>query len=139
MKKIFGYYSSSMPYPNDARRVDVYEDNGTCYAICYTDGKDAQEVRVDLTENVLAQIKTLYSDNPRIFDIEDVDFPPILDGNHCRFEFIDESNENNIHCCNAWYFLDNPCSEDTELLINVYLEIAQILNDAGVDEKYLKL
>lgn len=126
--------------------VDVFEENGKYYAQ-YTypvkeEGfKHSETCKIEVSADVINKIKAVYKDNASILELEEVDFPPILDGSSNEFTFGYEDKEHTIDASNIWYYDGNTeeGSDDVKQLIKVFKMIKNILIKAGVEKKSLKL
>ena len=133
-------------------RIELNFMNRSCIKVIDEDGEytvecerlrgepGLEKYKAHLSEDIIDQIKQVYMNNKDIFDIEEVEFPPVLDGCCNSFVFSDGKSKNEIRTSNLWYFLEEPSeAPNAMLLLKVFAEIKEILVTNGVDEKYFVL
>ena len=147
MKKVLFRYrrgSAFGTYLDKDRSIEVYEADGKCF-FEFTPGSRDEKLThhiIELSEETNDRIKTVYSENPGIYKIEDVEFPPILDGSDHGFTFADNEHSVELSAFNIWYYANDYEGEravNAELVLTVYSEVAEILIEAGVEKELLML
>lgn len=146
---IFEYkLSNAWLFPIVSLRVfDRATDNVKCM-VWYSTGAPQD---LALTKNysldgaVIKQISDTICQNSDVFKIEEVEFPPVLDGFSNEFYFRYKNGIVRVDASNisAW----NECSESIDgedpvnamLILKVFTTIKTLLTESGVDSRYLSL
>ena len=147
MKKVlFGYRTGSVfgYYPDKEKSVEVYEEDGKFF-FEFTPkrgDKELKHYKAEILNYAINRIKRVYAENAELFYVEDVEWPPVLDGSNHRFSFADDEHDVEINASNIWYYANDYEGEravNAEIVLMVYSEVAEILVEAGVDKEMLML
>ncbi|MBP5491660.1 MAG: hypothetical protein J6Y08_02325 [Clostridiales bacterium] len=98
-----------------------------------------------IDESALKQIKVVIDDNRELLEMDEVEFPPVLDGygNEFYFKLGDESKL--IDASNISFWTSNHRTFEGEkpvnakLVLKVHKKIKAILVDNGIDRRYMRL
>ena len=137
---IFGYYYSLAMSFTDRISVEVFEKDGEYFAECTMRLKisENKETKKQLSKDTIDKIIQIYNDNRQVFDIEKVEFPPVLDGSSNRFVFSDGELTNDVFASNIWYYKTEP-SDNAKLILKVFEKIKTLLLSEGIDKSFFKL
>lgn len=139
-KTIFKYICHDFLCNRNSGAV-VYEINGEHFVKYTVIGEiGIQKIRKKkMADELIARIKDVYKENPKIFEIEEIDSPPIYDGCGDKYIFSDGKRENMLEADNTWYYEEHreKGSEDTRIVINVIQNIRDILCDVGIERDSL--
>ena len=97
--------------------------------------EDEKQFKVlSIASEDIKKIMEILDNNPSLFTIQDVDFPPVLDGTIHRFYFRNGLAKLDIEAFNIWYYLKNSkAGDDTKLIIKVFNEIAKVLGKYDIN------
>ena len=149
--KIFGYQlSDAWRFPIVSVNVfDRAEDNVKCmvWYATHAPADLALTRNFSLSEDAIGQIKDIISKNEAVFDIDDVEFPCVLDGFGNEFFFRNGNKTISLDASNiaAWKRKDFKRTVDgkdpinAKLLLKMLSRISGVLTDNGVDGRYLSL
>ena len=147
--QIFGYLlSNDWSFPLISLNVyDLAEENVKCLVWYATQAPEdlALSRKYTLDKNAIDQIKDIIGKNKTVFDIDEVEFPCVLDGFSNEFFFRDGNKSISLEASNI-SFLDEGDTTiydgepvNAKLLLKMFSEIKDILTANGVDERYLSL
>ena len=149
--KIFGYQlSDAWCFPIVSVNVfDRAEDNVKCmvWYATHAPADLALTRNFSLSEDAIGQIKDIISKNEAVFDIDEVEFPCMLDGFGNEFFFRNGNKTISLDASNiaAWKRKDCKKTVDgndpinAKLLLKMFSKISGVLTDNGVDVRYLSL
>ena len=149
--KIFGYQLSDAWYfPIVSLNVfDRAEDNVKCMVWNATKvPADLALIRnYSLSEKTIGQIKDIISKNEAVFDIDEVEFPLVLDGFGNEFFFGNGGKSVSLDASNISVWkqkdwkknIDGKDPVNAKLLLKMHSKIRGVLTANGVDGRYLSL
>ena len=146
-EKIFEYQlKNAWEFPIIGLSIyDRPEDNVKCLVYYATHApKDLTLSKsYTLDGSVIKQIRAVIESNSRIFNIEEVEFPFVLDGfgNEFFFKCEDKSVRLDASNISAWYNtrMHGKAPTNAKLILKVYEKIKELLTENGVDSRYLSL
>lgn len=149
--KIFGYQlSDAWCFPIVSVSVfDRAEDNVKCM-VWYATHAPADLTLTNnysLSKDAIGQIKDIISKNEAVFDIDEVEFPPVLDGFGNGFFFRSGNKTINLDASNIASWKRKDCKKtfddndpvNAKLLLKMHSKISGVLTANGVDGRYLSL
>lgn len=149
--KIFGYLlSNAWCFPIVSLNVfDRAEDNVKCM-VWYATHAPADLTftkNYSLSKDAIGQIKDIISKNEAVFDIDEVEFPPVLDGFGNGFFFRNGNRTISLDASNIASWKRKDCKKtfdgndpvNAKLLLKMHSKIRGILTANGVDSRYLSL
>jgi hypothetical protein len=149
--KIFGYQlSDAWRFPIVSVKVfDRAEDNVKCmvWYATHAPADLALTRKFTLSEDAIGQIMDIISKNEAVFDIDEVEFPCMLDGFGNEFFFRNGNKTISLDASNiaAWKrkgckkTIDGNDPVNAKLLLKMFSKIKVVLTDNGVDGRYLSL
>lgn len=121
--------------------TDGKKDNVRCTYPCVSPsvkGEVPSAQVITLSGNEIEKIRNILMEHTEIFEIDDVEFPMILDGYVNNFVFLMGENKTCIQACNIYVYREME-SVKAKKVLEVFDAIAKVLLAAGVEEKYLAL
>lgn len=116
---------------------DDIENN--VYAIDYEgigQKKEPKEKLYNLDIKVIEEIKDVLRENSDIFEIDYIEFPPMLDGWTYNFEFNVDDKHKEINANNIFYYKENDEGPNAKKILKVFDQIGNILVHHKVDDKF---
>ncbi|MBO4864202.1 MAG: hypothetical protein J5517_07540 [Eubacterium sp.] len=142
MKRILFEYKYSVWLSFDkSTELTVYEEDGKYYADCHSFSLELRDEKVSLSDVVVEKIKKIYSKNPTIFEFDEPEFPPVLDGSSHEFVFGNGEVTHEVRASNIWYFkgIDTSDYPNGIKLLKTFESIRRQLIKEGVKKEYLRI